>query len=100
MIGLQDKVQESLQRWINITLGTCSDRPDYLRLKGTLTELFKVHGGTMANVRTEVAYSVKPPDISAYGKDLQDLMRAYTHEDEVIYKRARKLYEEQRALYG
>lgn len=102
VVGLQDKVEESLQRWINATLGACSDRPDYSRLRGTLTESFKVHGGTKANVRTKVAESVtlSPPNISAYDKELRDLLRAYTHEDEVIYKRARELYDEQGALYG
>ena len=102
-VGLQDKVEESLQRWINVTLGACSDRPDYSRLKRTLTKSFKDHGGTKANVRTKVAESVDllPFDISAYDdEELRDLLRAYTHEDEVIYKRARELYDEQGALYG
>jgi len=100
-VGLQDNVEDS-QRWINVTLGDCSDRPDYSRLRGTLTESFKVHGWTKANVRTKVAESVtlSPPNISAYNKELRDLLRAYTHEDEVIYKRARGLYDEQGALYG
>ena len=95
-VRLQDNVEES-QRWINVTLGDCSDRPDYSRLRGTLTESVKVHGGTKANVCTKVAESVtlSPPNISAYDKKLRDLLRAYTHEDEVIYKRARELYDEQ-----
>jgi hypothetical protein len=102
VVGLQDNVEESLQRWINVTLGACSDRPDYSRLRGTLTESFKVHGGTKANVHTKVAESVtlSPPNISAYDMELRDLLRAYTHEDEVVYKRARELYDEQGALYG
>ena len=74
-----------------------------MRLKGKLTKSFKVNGETKANVRTKVAESVDllPPDISAYDdEELRDLLWAYTQEDEVIYKRARELYEEQGALYG
>jgi hypothetical protein len=96
-VGLQDKVQDSLQRWINVTLGACSDRPDYSRLKRTLTKSFKDHGGTKANVRTKVAKLVahSPPNILAYDdEELRDLLRAYTHEDEVINNRARELCDE------
>jgi hypothetical protein len=102
VVGLQDEVRESLRRWINVTLGACSDRLDYSRLEGTLAESFEVHGGTKDNVRTEPAdlVALSPQDISAYDEDLRDLLRAYTHEDDVIYKRARELYEEQGALYG
>ncbi len=50
VVRLQDMVQESLRHWINVTLSACSDRPDYLRLEGTLTKSFEVHGGTRANI--------------------------------------------------
>eukprot|EP00579_Thalassiosira_antarctica_P014203 CAMPEP_0201930168 /NCGR_PEP_ID=MMETSP0903-20130614/24608_1 /ASSEMBLY_ACC=CAM_ASM_000552 /TAXON_ID=420261 /ORGANISM="Thalassiosira antarctica, Strain CCMP982" /LENGTH=112 /DNA_ID=CAMNT_0048469169 /DNA_START=13 /DNA_END=348 /DNA_ORIENTATION=- len=98
IVGLQNNVQESLQRWINITLETCSEHPEYSKMKNILTKSIESRGEKRSEVSVRVKDSavLSNPDVTQFDEDLQDLIRAYTEEDEVIYKRATELYEEQR----
>ena len=105
IIGLQDKLEETLQRWINITLITCTDHPDFDKLNHTLTVSFEENGKKHVNENklvlgsgnsTSTSSTSYWPNIIEFDIDLQNLIRDCIKEDEVMYKRANELYEEQR----
>lgn len=120
IVGLQDKLEETLQRWINITLTSCYDHPEFDKLKHALVTSFEINGkkrrnenklilgsggnnSTTAsnNEETTTASSSSSywPNVSEFDTDLQNLIRDCIKEDEVIFKRVNELYEEQRDWY-
>ncbi|KAL7542735.1 hypothetical protein ACHAXR_012032 [Thalassiosira sp. AJA248-18] len=102
IIGLQNDVQGTLQRWADITMKTCNDHPAYSTMKKTLAQSIAIHGRIRpkstrsATVRDSVVLS--SPDISDFDEELQNMIVSYTEEDELIYKRAVELFEDQRHL--
>eukprot|EP00571_Detonula_confervacea_P006871 CAMPEP_0172318844 /NCGR_PEP_ID=MMETSP1058-20130122/36007_1 /TAXON_ID=83371 /ORGANISM="Detonula confervacea, Strain CCMP 353" /LENGTH=272 /DNA_ID=CAMNT_0013033759 /DNA_START=722 /DNA_END=1540 /DNA_ORIENTATION=- len=97
VVGLQHDINGTLQRWRNITLDACNEHPDYSKMKKVLTNTSESHGEKKFRASPIVKDSVvlSSPDISQFDQDLQDIIRACTEEDEVIYKRATEIYEEQ-----
>lgn len=119
IVGLQDKLEETLQRWINITLTSCYDHPEFDKLKHALVTSFEINGKkrrnenklilgsggnnstTASNKETTTTSSSSSywPNVSEFDTDLQNLIRDCIKEDEVIFKRVNELYEEQRDWY-
>jgi hemerythrin superfamily protein len=103
IVGLQTNITETIQLWSNMTGTYCRDRPDYHNMQQTvLADPFinENNAETRDNVSIEVKYSVELaiPDVKQFDDDLKDLIDAFTNEDEVIYQRAKELYEEQRKM--
>ena len=124
IVGLQDKLEETLQRWINITLTSCYDHPEFDKLKHALVTSFEINGKKRRNenklilgsgdnesgnnsttasnnkeTTTTSSSSSYWPNVSEFDTDLQNLIRDCIKEDEVIFKRVNELYEEQRDWY-
>lgn len=101
IVGMQSNLEETLQRWIHITLGACSEHPKYSTLKHTLTESFKIHGKKKRNENVIVKGLGRTsfPDTAKFDMDLQNLISACIEEDEIVYERAIELYEEQRRWF-
>mmetsp|Transcript_16188 Transcript_16188/g.25383 ORF Transcript_16188/g.25383 Transcript_16188/m.25383 type:complete len:146 (-) Transcript_16188:37-474(-) len=98
IVGMQSDLEETLQRWVHITLGACSEHPNYSTLNQTLTNSFKILGKKKTNENLIVKGLGRKsfPDMARFDMDLQNLIRACIDEDEIIYKRAIGIYEEQR----
>ena len=101
IVGLQDNVGESLQRWMNITLNSCHGNTEYTKIQRTLAKSTNSHGEKQSRTSVKVKDSVvlDTPDITKFDEELKQLIHLYIEEDEVIYKRAVELYEEQ-SHYG
>ena len=99
IVGLQEDVAGSLQRWINITMNSCKHHPAYAEMKAVLHQSMSMHGDIVANsTRSAIekdSVILSTPNVNDLDEDMQNMIKEYTEEDERIYKRAVELYEEQ-----
>lgn len=91
IVGLQDDIDNSLQRWINITLNTCLSHPSFAQLEKLLENQDTV-GVLNPSLSRMNSVDLVVPAIETFDDDLKEMIRKYTKEDEVIYKRAVELY--------
>lgn len=123
IVGLQTNVEESLERWMNITLRSCRGRPQFpiikdrlrkeyhtqagkkwrasdlltdseLKLDGTPKNNDYKHGKEREGVEPTV--KLASPKFETFDEDLQKLILEYTAGDAVIFQRVLEMYEEQR----
>ena len=111
IVGLQSDLEESLQRISKVTMWSCRDHPKFHAIRKALTNTDKVGAhfresislleikekGLEATSTGNYTPSVElaSPTIDELDTDLQQLIRTLTVDDEVIFRRAKKLYEEQ-----
>jgi len=110
IVGLQGDIDESLQRWAKIAVWSCRDHPYINRIrKDLLTEpkhvgthfrqsatLMELKGdGVDENEAINGTAELASPTLNELDADLQQLIRALTVDDEVIFQRAEELYAEQ-----
>ena len=91
IIGLQDDMVNSLERWINITLNTCQNHPSFALLKELLKnhDAFDVLNPSLSRINS---VDLVTPAIETFDDELKAMILKYTAEDELIYNRAVELY--------
>ena len=103
IVGLQDDVPGSLQRWIATTMNSCNGHhPAYAEMQAILAQSMSRHGDTVPkSTRSAIetdSVLLLTPMVAEFDEDMQNMIKAFTEEDERIYKRAVELYDEQRYL--
>ncbi|KAL7473015.1 hypothetical protein ACHAXS_013404 [Conticribra weissflogii] len=124
IVGLQTNVEESLERWMNITLRSCRGRPQFPIIKDRLRKEYQVQAGkkwrasdllTDSDLKLdgtpknndhhkhekdgegeEPTVKLASPKFENFDEDLQRLILEYTSGDAIIFKRVLEMYEEQR----
>ncbi|KAL7538435.1 hypothetical protein ACHAXR_008549 [Thalassiosira sp. AJA248-18] len=102
IVGLQNDVEGTLQRWVNITLKACDGHPAYSTMSKTLAQSIASIGGKRLNsipstrVQDKDNVVLSSPSIAQLDEELQHMIQGYIAEDELIYRRAVELYQEQR----
>jgi hypothetical protein len=108
---MQSDLEESLQRITKISINSCRDHPKFEAIKKALTNTDRVGShyresvsllrskdeGIEATASGNYTQSVELASfvINELDTDLQQLIRKLTVGDEVIFRRAKELYEEQ-----
>mmetsp|Transcript_12403 Transcript_12403/g.19085 ORF Transcript_12403/g.19085 Transcript_12403/m.19085 type:complete len:464 (-) Transcript_12403:1998-3389(-) len=99
IIGMQTDLDESLQRWTKIALWSCREHPKATMIGRALTDPANVDSHLNFRDSSLLANStgneLASPTIDELDLDLQQLIRTLTAGDEVIFRRAQELYEEQ-----
>jgi hypothetical protein len=97
IVGMQTDLEESLQRWKIIAMWTCRDHPKATWIGRTLTnpENSDAHFRESTSLANGTGTELASPTIEQLDPDLQQLIRTLTAGDEVIFRRAKDLYEEQ-----
>ena len=108
IVGLQDDLDESLQRWAKIAVWSCRDHPNISRIRKDLLTEPKHVGARFRQSATLLASNegdengagtgtaeIASPTLEELDEDLQQLIRTLTVDDETIFQRAKELYEEQ-----
>eukprot|EP00569_Conticribra_weissflogii_P001608 CAMPEP_0171351538 /NCGR_PEP_ID=MMETSP0878-20121228/39330_1 /TAXON_ID=67004 /ORGANISM="Thalassiosira weissflogii, Strain CCMP1336" /LENGTH=630 /DNA_ID=CAMNT_0011856869 /DNA_START=150 /DNA_END=2042 /DNA_ORIENTATION=+ len=124
IVGLQTHVEESLERWMNITLRSCRGRPQFPIIKDRLQKEYHTQAGkkwrasdllTDSELKLdgtpknndhykhekeregeEPTVKLASPKFESFDEDLQKLILEYTAGDAVIFQRVLEMYEEQR----
>mmetsp|Transcript_45255 Transcript_45255/g.94928 ORF Transcript_45255/g.94928 Transcript_45255/m.94928 type:complete len:360 (+) Transcript_45255:3-1082(+) len=99
IVGLQHDVAGALNRFKNITLKSCKDHPSIFDINATLSRNIVSRGDTVVqstrSATSKGSIKLLSPNVAEFDEDLQNLVKAYTVEDEVIYEHAVRLYKEQ-----
>lgn len=111
IVGMQSDLEESLQRITKIAINSCRDHPKFEAIRKALTNTDRVGShyresvsllrskdeGIEATASGNYTPSVELASftINELDTDLQQLIRKSTVGDEVIFRRAKELYEEQ-----
>eukprot|EP00956_Cyclotella_meneghiniana_P001093 scaffold1278_cov59-Cyclotella_meneghiniana.AAC.7 len=93
IFGLQGDMVNLIERWINITLNTCQIHPSFALLEELLNnhDAFDVLNPS-PNLSRKNSVDLVTSAIETFYDELKAMIRKYTAEDEVIYKRAVELY--------
>lgn len=111
IVGMQSDLEQSLQRWSKIALWSCRDHPNANAILKALTDpnnvgahfrestsLMKQKEKDEGTNNTENLFSsveLASPTIDELEPDLQQLIKILTVYDEIIFRRAEELYDEQ-----
>ena len=111
IVGMQSDLEESLQRITKIAINSCRDHPKFEAIRKALTNTDRVGShyresvsllrskdeGIEATASGSYTPSVELASfpINELETDLQQLIRKLTVGDEIIFRRAKELYEEQ-----
>ena len=97
IVGMQTDLDESLQRWTKIAMWTCRNHPKAKLIGRALSNPDKwgSHFRESSSLANGTGNELASPSIDELDPDLQQLIRTLTQEDEVIFRRAEELYDEQ-----
>jgi hypothetical protein len=97
IVGMQTDLDEPLRRWKKIVMWSCRQHPKATWIGRALTNPEKIdsHYRESTSLINGTGNELASPTIEQLDPDLQQLIRTLTVGDEVIFRRAKELYEEQ-----
>ncbi len=97
IVGMQTDLDESLERWTKMALWSCREHPKATQIGRALANPANLdsHFRDSTLLANSTGTELASPTIDELDLDLQQLLRKLTAGDEVIFRRAQELYEEQ-----
>ena len=97
IVGMQTDMEETFQRWTKVALWTCRDHPRMATIEKALSDPANTdsHYRESTSLANGTTHELASPTIDELDLDLQQLIRSLTADDQLIFQRAKELYEEQ-----